>query len=217
MPSVFYKPWANLTEDEKEAAQVFGYTKGSWDDDSGREGQSNVTSRPWEELTMKKRNALKALGLNRANWNNRWRGNRIGQGAAKDVESYGVPTVFYKPWVQLTENEKQAAQAFGYAKASWDDDSGREVQPHLTNRLWDELTMKKRNAVKVWGLNKANWNGRWRMSRLGQGAAKDNDDGYDPHDQLEHWCVCFYTCMTDPWYFVTPSLCVCYRLHLRMP
>ena len=53
---------------------VFGYTKDSWDNESGHERQPNSINRPWDELTKKKRNALKALGLTRASWNGRWRG-----------------------------------------------------------------------------------------------------------------------------------------------
>ena len=68
----------------------------------------------------------------------------------------------FKQWQQLSEDEKEAALAFGYTEASWDNKSGREAQPNSINRPWDELTMKKRNALKALGLTRASWNGRWR-------------------------------------------------------
>ena len=74
MPTALFKRWEELTEDEKEAAKVFGYTEASWDNKSGQEVQPNSINRPWDELALKKRNALKALGLTRASWNGRWRG-----------------------------------------------------------------------------------------------------------------------------------------------
>ena len=51
-PSSSRKAWAALTEQEKEAAVVLGYTEIIWNNDSGSESQPASANKHWIELTV---------------------------------------------------------------------------------------------------------------------------------------------------------------------
>lgn len=46
----------------------------------------------------------------------------------------------------------------GYTQVSWDDESGRELQPPSSEKYWAQLTDKERAAATVLGYTKAIWN-----------------------------------------------------------
>ena len=45
------KSWAQLSANEKQAAELLGYTRKNWDNESGSERQPASASKTWAELT----------------------------------------------------------------------------------------------------------------------------------------------------------------------
>ena len=51
-PSSSDKTWGALTEQEKEAAVILGYTEITWDNNSGSEPQPASADKHWNRLTV---------------------------------------------------------------------------------------------------------------------------------------------------------------------
>ena len=56
--------------------------------------------------------------------------------------------------------EQTAARTLGYTQASWDDESGREVQPWSAIKYWDQLATDEQTAAEILGFESTTWK-RW--------------------------------------------------------
>ena len=50
-----------------------------------------------------------------------------------------------------------AAEVLGYTQVTWDDVTGRELQPPSSNTSWYDLTHKERLAAMVFGHTATSW------------------------------------------------------------
>ena len=100
----YFTPNADAVEfmsdckDERQAAQMLGFNKNSWDNVSGKEKQPKSSSKIWEDMTIDEKTALVVLGYDRHSWDHR------------------TPFVLYKYWGELTVSEKLAATKLGYSQ-----------------------------------------------------------------------------------------------------
>ena len=61
--------------------------------------------------------------------------------------------------VTITQlSQQQAATSLGYTEVSWDNASGKEVQPPLASTKWTGLTIQERLATTVLGYTDQTWN-----------------------------------------------------------
>ena len=61
--------------------------------------------------------------------------------------------------------EQAAARTLGYTQASWDDNSGNEVEPWSTIKSWDQLTKDEQNAAKILGYDNRNYHYTYHDTR----------------------------------------------------
>ena len=53
--------------------------------------------------------------------------------------------------------EEWAAVVLGYTQASWDNKSGRELQPSSSQKYWTQLTIQERAAASALGYTQCKW------------------------------------------------------------
>ena len=141
-PASVSKYWSQLTDVEQEAAEAFGYSERSWDNESGEEKQPHAASTLWDKLKTKKKVALKVLGYTRASWDSQ------------------KPPSYYAYWEELTEDERAAAGLLGYNNKIWDNISGNVKQPASAKKKWTNLTDEEKAALMVLDYNERSWDSK---------------------------------------------------------
>ena len=76
-------------------------------------------------------------------------------------------------------SEQAAARALGYTQASWDNQSGQEIQPDSADKNWADLTASERAAAADLGFTQTSW---------------DNESGSEPQPASEDK---YYAQLTD--------------------
>lgn len=129
------KGWSALTTNERDAANVLGFTEGTWDCFINHYEQYS-----WEDLEEKGvQQAYRGLGWTEAHWN-------------REVEE--VPYTESRWWDMLTDNEKKSANALCYYEDNWDK---KDMNPNPTffphpmpmfrYKPWSELDSVTKNVA----------------------------------------------------------------------
>jgi hypothetical protein len=58
--------WEDLSDAEKQAFQILGWSRATWDDDN--EDAASASGKAWSKLTPKERNAAQSLGYSAQDW-----------------------------------------------------------------------------------------------------------------------------------------------------
>jgi len=58
--------WDDLTDAERQAFQILGWSRATWDGDN--EGAASPSGKAWSKLTPKERNAAQSLGYSAEDW-----------------------------------------------------------------------------------------------------------------------------------------------------
>ena len=118
-PASTEKTWVEMTDEEKVALQILGYSASSWDN---REPHSSYQM--WGDLTDDEKTAAEVLGYRATKWNN-----RAGQANPPDhVDS---------AWADLTLHKQTALEVLGFTKTLWDD--GTSSRPPSYFKPWGDL------------------------------------------------------------------------------
>lgn len=165
------KEWSELTEAEKNAATILGYSEDNWNDDSNssssdessptrhetkmrvipEEKEEKYEEYDFQELPAEVKRAAKILGYTLSIWN---------KGGSVPNEE--------KEWSDLTEAEQKAATILGYTKDNWDSDSDSDsdsempVIPEEEKEKYDrydfqDLPAEVMQAAKILGYTRSIW------------------------------------------------------------
>ena len=115
-PASTKKTWVEMTDEEKAALVVLGYSVNSWDN---REPHSSY--KLWGDLTDDEKIAAEMLGYRAAKWNK-----RAGDHVRKD-------------WPEMTNDEQVALEILGFTQTLWDE--GTFMRPISYFKSWDQLTV----------------------------------------------------------------------------
>lgn len=167
-----YKPWSDLTPQDRAHAERLDYDATSWDDP----GQTNpIELLNWSRLTREQAGAASRLGYDRSRWDcwqnhfldSRWidlgrRGVRAGQwweDLGWDIYSWNQyadpPPSDSMGWYGLTPGERRAAAQLCYTRASWNEgDEGMRAEggfpvarPDFRYRAWTDLEAGARRVA----------------------------------------------------------------------
>mmetsp|Transcript_6733 Transcript_6733/g.10761 ORF Transcript_6733/g.10761 Transcript_6733/m.10761 type:complete len:393 (+) Transcript_6733:155-1333(+) len=141
------KGWSSLSSNERDGANLIGYTEGTWDCFI-----NHYENYSWDELAEKGVQAhYQGLGWSQEHWEHT---------AADIVYTEG------RWWGQLTDNEKKAANALCYFKENWDKvdmNPNPSFFPHPVPNFrfmpWNELSAVTQNvAGGMLNYTEATWN-----------------------------------------------------------
>ena len=120
-PDPTKKTWEEMTDEEKTALKVLGYSGSSWDN---REPFSNYKF--WVDLTEEEKQAALALGYKTMKWNNR-------AGQARPPDYVG------KSWAEMTQEDQAALEVLGFNEVLWD--GGTSPLPLSAFKTWKKLSV----------------------------------------------------------------------------
>jgi len=133
--------WSQLTADQQRAAEIFGYTQQSWDEERVDEqpSDSEWENYSWSELPENVQEAAQVIGYDECSWDN------------------GLPVFTHELyWSQLTAEQQSAAETFGYNQQTWDNGENAPVT-EWGNYSWSDLPECVQDAAQLLGYELQSW------------------------------------------------------------
>jgi len=133
--------WPDLTNDQRDAAKLFGYTCHTWEywlGPSNMDYDECVTpyyKRQWKGLPLAQKKAAKLLGYNETIWD------------GKTVDSLEMPEY----WEDLDDDQQALFGELGYTEAIYNE--------FFSYYDWDSLPGSVQTAAQTLYLNQESWDG----------------------------------------------------------
>ena len=120
-PATIDKAWIDLTDDEKAAAMILGFTRLVWDTPVPA-----AAEKYWASLSEFERAAAEALGFTELSWDNK---------SGKEIQ----PPSTRKSWSEMTGKELAALLFLGFDQSNWDNWLTGGL-PESLSKPWNQLS-----------------------------------------------------------------------------
>ena len=88
--------------------------------------------------------------------------------------------------------QQEAAALLGYTQVSWDNASGKEVQPETASKKWTDLTTIQKSSALVLGYNEKTWSTISKTKTTSWSALTTGSTG---EEYVRHLVVALNFCM----------------------
>jgi hypothetical protein len=155
VPSSMSRRWAELNEDERNAARRLAFTEREWDfgfDHPAEAFRAQRATEPikywqnfdWGKIGEHDRERWETLGWDSEMW-------------AEDDDDAHAPLSYFKDWGSLTPDERQAARLLGLTEAKWDPNNSCNPDGYWNRFAWSELSSEHQRLWRLLGWDQPLW------------------------------------------------------------